>query len=340
MKFTPFGVDIAKHLMQIHFVDEYTGEVIDRQLRRQDFLTFFSNRESCLIGMEACGSAHYWARELRKLGHEVRLLQARFVRAFRMGNKNDVQDARAIWQAVQQPGKSVAVKNEEQQAILSLHRMRYQLVKFRTAQINALHGLLLEFGETVHKGRASLDKAMPEVLERLREKLAPFLLSLLEEQYHRLNEIDEQIEQVEKQLIAWAKQKADCQRIMKIPGVGVLIATATIATMGDPSAFRSGREFSAYLGLVPKQTGTGGRIKLLGISKRGDTYLRTLFIHGARVATLTTKTPLPWVTELKKRRPTCVAIVGMANKLARTVWALVAHQRDYQKDYVSVRPLN
>nr|WP_275360784.1 IS110 family transposase [Xenorhabdus bovienii] len=240
MKFTPFGVDIAKHLMQIHFIDEYTGELIDKQLRQNDFLTFFSNRQPCLIGMEACGGAHYWARELRKLGHEVRLLQARFVRAFRMGNKNDIQDARAIWLAVQQPGKSVAVKNEEQQVILSLHRMRYQLVKFRTSQINALHGLLLEFGETVHKGRASLDKAMPEVFERLRGKLAPFLLGLLEEQYHRLNEIDEQIEQVEKQLIAWAKQNTDCQRIMKIPGIGVLIATATIATMGDSSAFRFG----------------------------------------------------------------------------------------------------
>ncbi|MGV7961484.1 IS110 family transposase [Photorhabdus tasmaniensis] len=329
MKYTPFGVDIAKHLMQVHFVDEYTGEVIDKQLHRDDFLTFFSNRQPCLIGMEACGGAHHWAKELRKQGHEVRLLQTRFVRAFRMGNKNDVQDARAIWQAVQQPSKSVAIKNEEQQAILSLHRIRYQLVKFRTVQINALHGLLLEFGETVHKGRASLDKAMPEVLERLREKLAPFLLELLEEQYHRLNEIDEQIEQVEKQLTAWAKQNADCQRIMKIPGIGVLIATAAVATMGDPCAFRSGRKFSAYLGLVPKQTGTGGRVKLLGISKRGDTYLRTLFIHGARVATLLTKTPLPWVTELKKRRPVCVAIVGMANKLARTVWALVAHQQEY-----------
>ncbi|MDE9564386.1 IS110 family transposase [Xenorhabdus bovienii] len=338
MKFTPFGVDIAKHLMQIHFIDEYTGELIDKQLRQNDFLTFFSNRQPCLIGMEACGGAHYWARELRKLGHEVRLLQARFVRAFRMGNKNDIQDTRAIWLAVQQPGKSVSVKNEKQQVILSLHRMRYQLVKFRTSQINALHGLLLEFGETVHKGRASLDKAMPEVFERLRGKLAPFLLGLLEEQYHRLNEIDEQIEQVEKQLIAWAKQNTDCQRIMKIPCIGVLIAIATIATMGDSSAFRSGREFSAYLGLVPKQTGTGCRVKLLGISKRGDTYLRTLFIHGARVATLLTKTPLPWVTELKKRRPVCVAIVGMANKLARTVWVLVAHQREYQKDYVSVRP--
>ncbi|MDE9555320.1 IS110 family transposase [Xenorhabdus bovienii] len=338
MKYTPVGVDIAKYLMQIHFIDEYTDEIIDKQLRRRDFLTFFSNREPCLMGMEACGGAHYWARELRKLGHEVRLLRAKFVKAFRLGNKNDVMNARAIWMAVQQPGKSVAIKNEEQQTLLSVHRMRNQLVKFRTAQINALHGLLLEFGETVHKGRASLDKAMPEVLERLRIKLAPFLSRLIEEQYYRLSKLDEEIEYLEKQLTEWAKQNADCQRIMKIPGVGVLIATAAIATMGEPAAFRSGREFSAYLGLVPRQTGTGGRIKLLGISKRGDTYLRTLFIHGARVATLCTKKPSPWVSELKKRRPVSVAIVGMANKLARTVWARVAHQREYQKDYVSVRP--
>lgn len=168
--------------------------------------------------------------------------------------------------------------------------------------------------------------------------MAPFLLGLLEEQYHRLNEIDAQIEQVENQLAVWAKKNADCQRIMKIPGIDVLIVTGAIATMGDPTAFRSGRKFSAYLGLVPKQTGTGGQVKLLGISKRGDTYLRTLFIHGARAATLLTKTPSPWVTKLKKRRPVCIAIVGMANKLARIVWALIAHQREYEKDYLSVRP--
>ncbi len=201
--------------------------------------------------MEACGGAHYWARKQRKQGHEVRLLQAKFVKAFRMGNKNYVMDAKAIWIAVQQPGKSVAIKNEEQQTILSVHHMRNQLVKFRTAQINALNGLLLEFGETVHKGQASLDKAMPEVLERLRIKLSTFLTRLIEEQYYRLSELDKEIERLEKQLTEWAKQNEDCQRIMKIPSVGVLIATAAITTMGDPTAFRSGREFSVYLGLVP-----------------------------------------------------------------------------------------
>lgn len=339
MKYTPVGVDIAKHLMQVHFINEHTGEVIDKQIKRDALLEYFSNREPCLIGMEACGGSQHWARELEKLGHKVRLLQGKFVKAFVMGNKNDVMDARAIWMAVQQPFKAVAVKSEEQQAVLSLHKMRRQLVKFRTAQINALHGLLLEFGETVHKGRASLDKAMPEVIERLRKKLPPFLIDQIEEQHRRLGDLDMQIVGIEQQLAAWAKQNEACQRIMQIPGVGPLIATAAVATMGNANAFRSGREFSAYIGLVPKQTGTGGKVRLLGISKRGDAYLRTLFIHGARSATLLAKNPLPWVTNLMKRRPTSVAVVGMANKMARTVWALVAHDRSWDKKHVSVRPL-
>lgn len=338
MKCTPVGVDIAKHLIQVHFIDEHSGEVVDKQLRSQDFLAFFSNREPCLIGMEACGGSQHWARELTRQGHQVRLLQARFVRAFVMGNKNDVMDSRAIWMAVQQPGKAIAVKTEEQQAILALHRMRRQLVKFRTAQINALHGMFLEFGETVRKGRTSLDKAVPVVIERLRERLPPFLIALLEEQHHRLGDLDEQIDGIEKQLKAVAKQNETCQRLLEIPGVGPLIATAAMATMGEASAFKSGREFAAYIGLVPKQTGSGGKVKLLGISKRGDTYLRTLFIHGARAASLVAKEPGQWITELKKRRPASVAIVAMANKLARTVWAISAHNREYEKNYVSVRP--
>lgn len=338
MKYTPVGVDIAKHLIQVHFIDEHSGEVVDKQIRSQDFLQFFSNREPCLIGMESCGGSQHWARELTKLGHKVRLLQGKFVKAFVMGNKNDVMDSRAIWMAVQQPGKPIAVKTEEQQAILALHRMRRQLVKFRTAQINALHGMFLEFGETVRKGRASLDKAMPLVLGRLRGRLPPFLITLLEDQHRRLGALDEQIDGIEKQLAAVARQNETCKRLLDIPGVGPLIATAAVATMGDASAFKSGREFSAYVGLVPKQTGSGGKVRLLSISKRGDTYLRTLFIHGARAASLLAKEPGQWITELKNRRPTSVAIVAMANKLARTVWAVSAHERKYEKNHVSVRP--
>ena len=338
MKYTPVGVDIAKHVIQVHFIDEHIGEVIDKQLRRQDFLAYFSNREPCLIGMEACRGSQHWARELTKQGHKVRLLQARFVKAFVMCNKNDVMDARAIWMAVQQTGKEIAVKTEEQQSFLVLHRTRMQLVKFRTAQINSLHGMLLEFGETIHKGRAAMDREFPEALERLKERLPPYVISVLENQFNRLNELDLQIDDIEKQLTSVARQNETCRRLLDIPGVGPLIATVAVAIMGEASAFKSGREFAAYVGLVHRQPGSGGKIRLLGISKRGDKYLRTLFIHGARAAALLTKEPGPWITELKKRRPASVAIVAMANKLARTVWAIAAHGRKYDKNHVSIRP--
>lgn len=338
MTHTPVGVDIAKHLIQIHFINEHTGEVVDKQLRQQDFLTFFSNREPCLIGMESCGGSQYWARELKKLGHKVRLMQARFVKAFVMGNKNDVMDARAIWIAVQQPGKGVAIKTEEQQSILVLHRSRSQLVKFRTAQINALHGMLLEFGETIHKGRSAMDKELPAALERMKMKLPPYLIAVLEDQYNRLGELDSLIDGIEKQLNSVARQDETCARLMEIPGVGPLIATAAVATMGDAAAFKSGREFAAYVGLVPRQTGSGGKVRLLGISKRGDAYMRTLLVHGARVISFAMKEPGQWITELKKRRPTNVAIVAMANKLARTIWAIAAHGRRYDKNFISIRP--
>lgn len=247
-------------------------------------------------------------------------------------------DARAIWMAVQQPCKEIAVKTEEQQSFLVLHRTRMQLVKFRTAQINSLHGMLLEFGETIHKGRAAMDREFPEAQERLKERLPPYVISVLDNQFNKLNELDLQIDDIEKQLTSVARQNETCRRLLDIPGVGPLIATAAVAIMGEASAFKSGREFAAYVGLVPRQTGSGGKIRLLGISKRGDKYLRTLFIHGARAAALLTKEPGPWITELKKRRPASVAIVAMANKLARTVWAIAAHGRKYNKNHVSIRP--
>ena len=259
------GVDIAKRVFQLHWVEPETGEIVALQLKREKFLEHFANRSNCVIGMEACGGSQHWARSLQKLGHEVKLLSGRMVKPFVGGNKNDAADARGIWTAMQQPGiKAVAVKSEEQQAVLALHRMREQLVKFRTAQINGLR-----------------------------------------------------------------------ERIAAIPGVGLLSATAAVATMGDAKAFKSGREFAAWLGLVPRQTGTGGRVRLLGISKRGDKYLRTLLIHGARAVLTHSKSPPEWLSELVKRRPKNVAVVAMANKMARTIWALTAHERAYQSGYVS-----
>lgn len=340
MKLTPVGVDIAKQVFQVHWVDPGTGEIISRQIRRAAFLEHFANRAPCLIGMEACGGAQHWARRLGEMGHQVRLMPGKAVKAFVSGNKNDVADARAIWTAVQQPGmRSVAVKTEAQQAVLALHRMRQQLVRFRTMQINGLRGLLTEYGEVMAVGRAALNRAMADVLARLSERLPAMLVDTLREQWQRLEALDEQIARIEQRLSGWMKQERACMQIAEIPGVGLLTATAAVATMGDPKIFRSGREFAAWLGLVPRQSGTGGKLRLHGISKRGDVYLRTLLIHGARSVLVRAKEPGAWIEQLRRRRPHNVVIVALANKMARTIWALLAHRQTYEKTHVSVRPV-
>ena len=330
------GVDIAKRVFQLHWVEPETGEIVALQLKRERFLEHFANRSTCLIGMEACGGSQHWARSLQKLGHEVRLVSGQMVKPFVVGNKNDSADARGIWMAIQQPGiKAVAVKSEEQQAVLALHRMRGQLVKFRTAQINGLRGLLTEYGEVMPQGRAGIKRDIPGALGRLSERLPAIVIETLREQYARLAELDGQIDQIERRLRQWQRTDSATQRIMAIPGVGLLSATAAMATMGDARAFKSGREFAAWLGLVPRQSGTGGKVRLLGISKRGDKYLRTLLIHGARSVLTHSKSLPEWVTELVKRRPKNVAVVAIANKMARTIWALTAYQRAYEPGYVS-----
>lgn len=335
---TVVGVDTAKQVFQVHWVDAETGEVFDKQIKRAKFLEHFANRTHCLIGMEACGGSQHWARRLTEMGHEVKLMPGKAVKAFVSGNKNDVADARAIWLATQQSGvKAVAVKTEAQQAILALHRMRQQLVKFRTMQSNGLRGLLTEYGEVMAVGRAALARTMSDVLGRLSDRLPAVLIDTLREQWEMLSKIDKQITEIEQRLQAWMKKDEACMTIAGVPGVGLLTATAAVATMGDAKAFKSGREFAAWLGLVPGQTGTGGRVRLLGISKRGDTYLRTLLIHGARSVLAHTKEPTPWLEDIKKRRPPNVVAVALANKTARTIWALLAHDQRYEKAHVSVK---
>ena len=328
---TVVGVDIAKRVFQLHWVDMETGELLDLRLSRAKFLEHFANRARCLIGMEACGGAQHWARRLLELGHEVRLLPAKMVRPFVRGNKNDAHDARAICTAVQQPGiRTVAVKSEEQQAVLALHRMRQQLVKFRTAQVNGLRGLLAEFGEVMPRGRAGMRRDVAGALEWVSERLPALVIETLREQWARVSELDGTVDRIERRLAVWHRANAASRRIAAIPGVGVLSATAAVATMGDPAAFRSGREFAAWLGLVPRHTGTGGRVRMLGISKRGDTYLRTLLIHGARSALAHGTAPSTWQVRLARRRPSNVVAVALANKTARTIWALLAHDRAYE----------
>jgi len=240
------GIDIAKQVFQVHYVDRETGEIVNRAIKRTKFLEHFANRAACLIGMEACGGAHHWARQLMQMGHEVRLMPAEFVKAFNIRNKNDAADARAMWLAVQQPSKPVAVKTEIQQAMLALHRMREQLVKFRTMQMNGLRGLLAEYGEVMSKGRAKLDKEIPDALGRIAERLPAALIDTLREQWNGLAKLDEQIEEIERRMREWKKEDKAVKAISEIPGVGLLTATAAVAMMGDPKAFSSGREFAAW----------------------------------------------------------------------------------------------
>ena len=334
------GLDIAKHVFQVHTVDMGTGEIINVQIKRAKVLEHFANKPPSLIAMEACGGAHHWARALVVLGHTVRLLHAKVVRPFVAGNKTDATDARAIWLAVQQPGvKFVGIKTTAQQATLTLHRQRELLMKMRTMQTNALRGLLYEFGATFAQGRQALLKDIELTLEGLSSQLPQMVADSLREQVERIKALSKDMAAIERRLALQLKSDADMRRVAQIPGVGLLTATAAIATMGQASAFKSGREFCAWLGLVPKQTGSGGKVRLGGISRRGDTYLRTLLIHGARSVLSHAREPGPWLAQLKARRPANVVIVAQAAKMARTIWAVTAKEQVYQLGFKSVRPL-
>ncbi|BDB29699.1 IS110 family transposase (plasmid) [Cupriavidus sp. P-10] len=283
MKLIVIGMDIAKYVFQLHAVNANTGEIERIKLKRSQVTDFFAQRERSLIAIEACGSAHHWARELQKLGHEVKLISARSVRPFVLRNKTDAADARAIWTAVQQPeARFVAIKSEQQQTILALHRIRAQLMKFRIMQTNALRGLLYEFGEVLPEGYRVFAEKISGALAKIANRLPAMLIDSLREQWARVQATDKEIAALERRLKVALRDNQECKKIAEIPGVGLLTATAAVAAIGDAKTFRSGREFAAWLGLVPKQTGTGGQVRQLGISKRGDTYLRTLLIHGAR----------------------------------------------------------
>jgi transposase len=310
--------------------------VCRKTLSRAQVSAFFARAPRGVVAMEACGSAHHWGRVLQGLGHQVKVIAAQFVRPFVKTNKTDAADAQAIWEAAQRPEmRFVALKSEEQQAVLSLHRLRAQWVKVRTLQANQIRGLLYEFGVVVPLGWRSLLKSVPEHLTATGGPVPTLLHRELLEQLDAFRTATARIGAIERPLASWQHAQCECQRITAIPGVGPLIATATIASVADARQFRSGREFAAYLGLVPRQSGTGGRVKLLGISKRGDTYLRMLLIHGARSVLLSHSRkrgdgPLQtWLDGLLQRRPSNVVVVALANKMARTIWALLAHGRTF-----------
>jgi transposase len=326
-------------VFQLYWVDAQTGEIANRRFGRDDLIAFLAQRPAGRVALEACGSAHWWARKIQALGHEVVLLHAQFIRPFVQTNKTDAADAKAIWTAVQQPGmRTVAAKTEDQQAMLSLHRMRSQLIKFRTMQVNQLRGFLYEFGVTFRTGRAAGLAEVRQRMAELEDALPASMMLNLQDQLRRINAFEDDIDQLEKRIGAWQKQEVACRAISDVPGIGRLTATALVATIGDARTFRSGREFAAFLGLVPRQSGTGGKIRLGSISKRGDPYLRTLLIHGARSVLCHTKVPTAWQKGIQERRPANVVAVALANKIARTAWAILAHHSSYEANHVSVRP--
>lgn len=336
---TTYGLDIAKNVMQLHWVEAETGEIGRKKLARAKLAAYFAPLRPVRIVMEACGSAHHWARVLGGLGHQVELLPAAQVQPFVRSNKDDAADARAIWLAAQQSDiRRVPQKSVEQQAVLALHRTRSHWVSVRTATMNSLRGLLYEFGVVLRGGRQAGLKALAEQRAVIDEQLPVTMRVLVDAQLRMLVQIGQRIDELEREIASLHKQLKGACELDRVPGIGVLGSTALAATLGDAKAWRSGREFSASIGLVPAHAGTGGNVRVGHLSKRGDPYLRTLLIHGARAVIEHSKDKPKWLKQLLARRPLNVVVVALANKMARTAWAIVAHGRAYQRGWNSTRP--
>ena len=337
MQVTTLGIDLAKNVFQVHGIDDHGKVILKKQLKRAQMAPYFINLPPCLIGIEACGSAHHWARKLQAMGHTVRLMAPQFVKPYVKTNKNDLADAEAICEAVGRPNmRFVPIKNVEQQAVLSLHRVRQGFVKARTAQGNQIRGLLAEFGIIIPQGINNIGSRVPELIEDASNELPGSFRVLVQRLLDHLKELDRQVDELEAQIQAWHRNSDLSTKIAQVPGIGPISASALIASIGDAKNFDNGRQLAAWLGLVPKQHSTGGKSNLLSISKRGDTYLRTLLIHGARsVIYHAAKKPesCSWVSAVVNRRNKNVAAVALANKNARIVWALLAHDRRYETGY-------
>jgi len=328
------GIDLAKNTFHLHGVDARGDAVMRKKLSRTKLAAFMANLRPSLVGMEACGGSHYWARKFTAMGHDVRLMSPQFVKPYVKSNKNDLVDAEAICEAVQRPTmRFVPAKSVEQQDIQSLHRARSMAVSHRTAQVNQLRGLLMEYGIVQPQGIANLRKALPEILEDAGNELTPMFRELLAGLRDEFGRLDKRIADYDARIKGLSEQSEACKRLMAIPGVGPMSATALVAAVADARAFKSGREMAAWLGLVPRQHSTGGKPKLLGISKRGDTYLRKLLIHGARSALRVADRKLDrrsrWAVQVAERRGQNVAAVALANKTVRTAWVLLSKGNEY-----------
>lgn len=333
---TVIGLDIAKRIFQLHSVDSESGEIRRLKLQRAELLDYFAKQSPLIVAMEACSSSQHWARRFSSMGHEVRLIATKFVRPFVKSNKTDAADAAAIWEAAQRPGmRFVPVKSEQQQGILALHNMRDLLVKSRTAQIHQIRAVFYEYGIDLPSGRHWGLKAMPAAFARADGRMETMILQALRTQLELIYDMSRRIEGLEQQLEVYEHSDERCRRLRAIPGVGPLTATAIVASVGDAREFRSGREFAAWLGVVPRQSGTGGRVRLLSISKRGNPYLRAMVIHCARAVAARQRVQPPWLIKLLQTKHWNVAVVAQANKIARVIWALLAHRRSYQADWAA-----
>jgi transposase len=332
---TTVGLDLAKNLFQVHGADAQGRPVLRRRLAREKVREFFANLPPCLVGLEACAAAHYWARELAKLGHTVRLMPPQYVRPYVKTNKHDAADAEAICEAVTRPGmRFVPVKEEGQQALLMLHRVREQLLKQRTATINALRAHLAEFGIVAAQRRTGLRELLAVVADVEDRRLPPLARELLRALAEHLRGLEERTAELDRRLVATARDGGACERLAAVPGIGPVIATGLVAAIGDANTFTSGRHLAAWLGLVPRQHSSGGKERLLGISKRGDGYLRRQLMHGARALVAVSRGRegglWAWVNALLARRPYNVAVAAVANKLARIAWALLSRGEAYR----------
>ncbi len=340
MQIASVGIDLGKTTFHLVGLDAHGKMVAKLKFSRKQLLAYTANLSSALIGVEACSGAHFLGAALRDQGHDVRLIPAQFVKPFLRSNKNDFLDAEAIAEAVaRQNMRFVPIKTEDQLDLQALHRVRDRLVHRRTGLINQIRGFLLERGITFAQGPAKLRQQMPLLIEDAEQNLTPRMRNLLEHLWEEWKSLNEEVERVSDEIEAIADGDAACQRLRQIPGVGPLVATATVAAIGNGGAFRKGREFAAWLGLIPRQHSTGGKPRLLGISKRGSIYLRRMFIHGARAMLLRVKYDTgrlgKWAHELEKRVPRNKAVVAVANKLARIAWAVLSSGNEYRNAVIA-----
>ncbi|MCP5083100.1 MAG: IS110 family transposase [Alphaproteobacteria bacterium] len=329
------GIDIAKSVFQVHGINEGGEVMVCRQLRRRQVLPFFRKLPACLVGIEACATAHHWGRELLALGHEVKLMPPRYVKPYVKRNKNDAADAEAICEAVTRPTmRFVPIKTSEQQSVLMLHRTRQLFIRQRTTLINAIRAHLAEFGIVAGVGRNGVEALLELIAKGEDERIPPAARACLMALAAQLAMVKRQILEADRRVLAWHRASKTSKRLEAIPGVGPLIASALVASVPDPGVFRSGRDLSAWIGLVPKQNSTGGNERLGGISKAGNRYLRSLLVIGALSVIKRAKqlgyTRHPWLVTLMERRPVKVAAIALANKIARMAWAIMARNESYR----------